>query len=300
MSTDPLPAWLPLTPIAIEVGRRHAGALKELEAQCSALRESLFLELGIRFARASVREGGEPLGDLGFRVLLDEVQFATGAAETPARIVGKLAEVLRRHARRFVTVQAVEQMLEAVAASHPALVGSVVPHVVSLLTLTEVLGRFAEEELPLRNLPAILQAIAEVSRPGADGLKLSEGVRGLMKHEITARYAQRPNHLVVFLLDPEIEKAIASAIKTGPDGVHLALEPELAQEICSAVRAQHKEWEGRARPVLLTTAEIRRFARKLFEFEFEPPLKVMSYQELTHDVNLEPIGRVSMPEQTQA
>ncbi len=282
VSTDKEPAWTALQPLILEVGRK----VPELPERIGDLREALFLELGIRFPPVVVREAGA-----GVRVLVDELQFANGGGDP----VALLERTLRRHARRFLKVQTVQSMLDAVAQQHPALVGAVVPHVASLLMVTEVLGRLAEEEIPLRNLPLILQAIAEVATPGADGFKLTEAVRGLMKHEITRRYGQPPNHVVCLLLDPQIEELVERAIERGPEGTHLKLEPELAQEIAAAVAAELKPHAGKSRPVILTTAAIRRFVRKLLEYELDPPLRVMSYPELTPDVNVQPIGRVSLP-----
>lgn len=284
MNPDKEPAWTPLQPITLEVGRK----VPELPERIGRLREALFLELGIRFPPVVVREAGA-----GVRVLVDELQFANGDGDP----LPLLERTLRRNARRFVKVQSVQSMLEAVAQLHPALVAAVVPHVVSLLTLTEVLGRLAEEEIPLRNLPFILQALAEVATPGADGFKLTEALRGQLKHEITRRYGEPPNHVVCLLLDPHIEELVERAIERGPEGTHLKLEPELAQEIVAAVAAELKQHPGKSRPVILTTATIRRFVRKLLEYELEPPLRVMSYQELTPDVNVQPLGRVSLPDE---
>ena len=46
-------------------------------------------------------------------------------------------------------------------------------------------------------------------------------------------------------------------------------------------------------PVVLTTMEIRRYFRKLVELEF-PHLAVLSYQELSPEMNIQPIARISL------
>jgi type III secretion protein V len=273
-----------LEPVVLEADGRDSS----MTGRIDALLDALFLELGIRFPAVTVRWTDKP----GFRVLFDEVEVARGS-EDP---VAKLEALLRRHARRFVTLQRVQDMLDDVALVHPVLVKTIVPALVSLPMLTEVLGRLAEEELSLRPLPAILQALGEVARPGADGLKLSEAVRAGLKDEVTARYSQRPGCIIVCLLEPRIEKAVEEAIRVTPDGSHLALEPDRAYEIVAAVKKESKRWDPAARPVILTAIPIRRYVRKMLEFEIEPPLRVISYQELTPTVKIEPIGRVHLEE----
>ncbi|HZN10943.1 MAG TPA: FHIPEP family type III secretion protein, partial [Blastocatellia bacterium] len=47
------------------------------------------------------------------------------------------------------------------------------------------------------------------------------------------------------------------------------------------------------RPVVVTDMELRRFVRKMVELEF-PQLAVLSYQELTPELNVQPVARISM------
>ena len=71
------------------------------------------------------------------------------------------------------------------------------------------------------------------------------------------------------------------------------------QEIVEAVGreiASHPFPPGARPPVILTTADIRRYVRKILELEF-PHLSVLSYQELTENLRIQPIARVSLPEQ---
>jgi type III secretion protein V len=45
------------------------------------------------------------------------------------------------------------------------------------------------------------------------------------------------------------------------------------------------------RPVLLTSMDIRRYIRKMIEQELYE-LPVLSYQELTTDINIQPLARI--------
>ena len=209
-------------------------------------------------------------------------------------IILHLASVLRRQAREFLGVQEVQSMLDQLEKAFPAIVKEVVPKVVNVLKLTDVLGRLVEEEISIRDMRGILQAIAEHGQTEADSVMLTEHVRSSQKRYVSHKYARGTNTLIVYLLDPQIEDAIRSSIKRTSAGTHLALEPDIAQEIVQAVKNECGHLPPTAqRPVILTSMDIRRYVRKLLEYEFNPPFSVVSYQELSPELNIQPVARIS-------
>jgi type III secretion protein V len=214
--------------------------------------------------------------------------------DVPGYVILHVASVLRRHAREFVGVQEVQTMLDQLEKAFPAIVKEVVPKVVTVLKLTDILGRLVEEEISIRDLRGILQAIAEQGQLEADSVMLTEHVRSSLKRYVSHKYARGTNTLVVYLLDPQIEDAIRSSIKRTSAGTHLALEPDIAQEIVQAVKNECGHLPPTAqRPVILTSMDIRRYVRKLLEYEFNPPFSVVSYQELSPELNIQPVARIS-------
>jgi type III secretion protein V len=215
--------------------------------------------------------------------------------DVPGYIILHLAAVLRRHAREFVGVQEVQSMLDQLEKAFPAIVKEVVPKVINVLKLTDILGRLVEEEISIRDLRGILQALAEYGQVEADNVMLTEHVRASLKRYVSNKYARGTNTLVVYLLDPQIEEAVRGSIKRTSAGTHLALEPDIAQEIVQAVKNECGHLPPTAqRPVILTAMDIRRYVRKLLEYEFNPPFSVVSYQELSPDLNIQPGARISI------
>jgi type III secretion protein V len=214
--------------------------------------------------------------------------------DVPGYIILHLAAILRRNARDFVGVQEVQTMLDQLEKAFPAIIKEVVPKVVNVLKLTDILQRLVEEEISTRDLRGILQSLAEYGQVEADNVMLTEHVRASMRRYISHKYARGTGTLVVYLLDPQIEEAIRGSIKRTSAGTHLALEPELAQEIVQAVKAECGHLPPSAqRPVILTAMDIRRYVRKLLEYEFNPPFSVLSYQELAPDLNIQPVARIA-------
>lgn len=214
--------------------------------------------------------------------------------DVPGYIILHTAAVLRRNAREFIGVQETQTMLEQLEKAFPAIVKEVVPKVVNVLKLTDILQRLVEEEISIRDLRGILQALAEYGQVEADNVMLTEHVRAAQRRYISHKYARGTGTLVVYLLDPNIEEAIRGSVKRTSAGAHLALEPELAQEIVQAVRSECGHLPPSAqRPVILTAMDIRRYVRKLLEYEFNPSFSVLSYQELSPELNIQPVARIS-------
>jgi type III secretion protein V len=209
-------------------------------------------------------------------------------------IVLHLSAVLRKNGAEFVGIQETMNMLEQLEQAFPALVKETVPKVVSPFQLTDILRRLVEEEISIRDLRSILQALAEWGQVEHDTVMLTEYVRAALKRYISHKYTRGQNTLIVYLLDPQIEETVRSSIQHTSSGSYLALEPEITQEILSAVRTEVGSLPPTAQnPVILTTMEIRRYFRKLVELEF-PHLAVLSYQELSPDMNIQPIARISL------
>ena len=210
-----------------------------------------------------------------------------------------LSHALRKHAHEFLGVQEVQTMLSELEKSHPALVKELVPKVITLLQLTEIFQRLVQEDIAIRDLKTIFSTLAQWGEVERDTLMLTEHVRAGLRRYITHKYAGNVNTLAVYLLDPELEDMVKNAIRRTEKGNYLALDPEITQEVIEAVGkeiASHPFPPGARPPVILTIAEIRRYFRKIIELEF-PQLSVLSYQELAENLRIQPIARVSVPQE---
>lgn len=205
-----------------------------------------------------------------------------------------LAGFQRKFAAEFLDLQESQILLDLLGKSFPALVQEVVPKVVTLHTFTDVLQRLAQEEISIRDIRSILQALSEWGRVEKDPVMLTEHVRSNLKRYISHKYAEGKGNLMVHLLDPEIEDTISGAIQRTSTGNYLALDPETTQELLKTLRREFGNLPATAqRPVIVTDMEIRRYVRRLTEMDL-PDLAVLSYQELAPELNIQPLGRISL------
>jgi type III secretory pathway component EscV len=117
--------------------------------------------------------------------------------------------------------------------------------------------------------------------------EITDCVRMAMRRYISHKFTRGGNTLVVYLLSRKIEERLRSSDQ---------LSSEDHQKIMAAVAAEVVEVPMRYQcPVILTSYDIRRQLRNMLELEF-PFLAVLSYQELSPDMNIQPIARIEYSE----
>ncbi len=206
----------------------------------------------------------------------------------------RLTAALEENASDFVGLQQVQQMIDQLEGPYPATVQEVVPKLIALPDLTDILRRLAEEHISLRNLPRILEVLADRAQGIKDPVALTEEVRAGLSRYITHKYAGSDGSVVVYVVDREVEETVGNAIRQTEQGNFLALPPEVTQKIMRAVRTQvESDVKAGRDPIILTDQRVRRYVRKLVSLEV-PAAVVLSYQELDPALRIQPIGRIEL------
>nr|MBA3816792.1 FHIPEP family type III secretion protein [Parachlamydiaceae bacterium] len=204
-----------------------------------------------------------------------------------------LSYFFRHYANEFVGIQEVKSMLEFVEKSFPDLVKEVT-RLIPLQKMTDIYKRLIQEQISIKDLRTILEALSEWAQTEKDTVLLTEYVRSSLKRYISYKYSQGQSVLSVYILDPEIEDMVRGAIKQTSAGSYLALDPDAVQLILQGVRSTvAPPPPGGQPPVLLTAIDVRRFVRKLIEMEFTD-ISVVSYQEIVPEIRIQPLGRVQL------
>ncbi|MDE3045531.1 MAG: type III secretion system export apparatus subunit SctV [Verrucomicrobiota bacterium] len=204
-----------------------------------------------------------------------------------------LSKFYRQHASDFIGIQEVRGILEFVEKSFPDLIKEVT-RLVPLQKLTEILRRLVQEQISIKDLRTVLEALSEWAQTEKDTVLLTEYVRSSLKRYISYKYSQGQSVLSVYLLDQEIEDMVRGAIKQTSAGSYLALDPDSVQLILHSMRQIIVPTPpGGQPPVLLAGIDVRRFVRKLIESEF-PDMAVVSYQEIVPEIRIQPLGRVQL------
>jgi len=179
-----------------------------------------------------------------------------------------------------------------VAESAPKLVEELIPNVINIGGVQKVLQRLLTERVSIRDLHTILEATADYAPLTKDFTRLTEYVRVALGRSIVQPYLSAKKELSVISLNPELEKAIGSAVVREEAGSYLAMEPKEAQQFLEKLRNAIEAAVFPVQPILLVGSEIRSHVRRLTE-RFIPGLVVLSHSEIPPGVNLVSIGVVS-------
>jgi type III secretion protein V len=208
-------------------------------------------------------------------------------------VILHLSYFFRQNGQEFIGIQEVRSMLEFLERSFPDLVKEVT-RLIPLQKLTEIYRRLVQEQISIKDLRTIMEALSEWAQTEKDTVLLTEYVRASLKRYISYKYSQGQSTLSVYLLDPEIEEMVRGAIKQTSAGSYLALDPDSVNLILKAMRNTITPVPpGGQPPVLLTAIDVRRFVRKLIETEY-PDTSVVSYQEILPEIRIQPLGRIQI------
>jgi type III secretion protein V len=204
-----------------------------------------------------------------------------------------LAFVLKKYSSDFIGIQETRFLLTAMEERFPDLVKEVL-RVMPVQKIAEILQRLVSEDISVRNLRGALEALLEWGQKEKDSVLLTEYVRIALKRHISYKYSSGQNILPAYLLAPNVEETIRGAVRQTSGGSYLALDPNATKKLVANIKQTVGDISANSRkPVLLTSMDIRRYLRKLVEQDLYE-LPVLSYQELTQEINVQPLARVEL------
>ena len=204
-----------------------------------------------------------------------------------------LAFVLKKYAADFIGIQETRFLLSSMEGRFPDLVKEST-RVLPIQKIAEILQRLVSEDISVRNLRTILEALIEWGQKEKDSVLLTEYVRSTLKRHISHKYSSGQNILPAYMLAPSVEDTVRAAIRQTSAGSYLALDPSVTKRLVDNIKKTVGDLRASAhRPVLLTSMDIRRYMRKMIEQDLYD-LPVLSYQELTQEINIQPLARVDL------
>ena len=225
-----------------------------------------------------------------------ETALAKGftVVDTATVMTTHLSEVIRRHAHELLGRQDVQRMLDHLKQSHPKVVEDLVPNLLPLGTVVRVLQNLLREQVPIRDLLAILEALGDWAPVTKDPDALTEYLRHCLARTLTKMHQAPDGSLSVITLGHAIETALAESLQKGDHGRVLALDPKTAHRIMSSLARQIERCTARnLQPVVLCSAPVRLAFKRLAD-RFVPNLFVLSYEEILTTVEVRPVGNVEL------
>jgi len=213
-----------------------------------------------------------------------------------------LLEVIKRNFARLLSLKSLRRLLdECVNLSDPAraqankrLLDELIPDKVPIDLLLSVLRLLLDERVSIRNLPLILEAIAEARGVGSPEA-VCEHVRRRLGFQLVAEVRREDGSVPLVQLAPEWEETFSLHQIDGERGLtDIALPPEKFNRLAANLAEKiSKAGERGIHPAVVTSARRRRFLKTVLGARgISAP--VLSFDELGFDAKPAIIGMVAM------
>ncbi|SEQ49673.1 flagellar biosynthesis protein FlhA [Pseudomonas lutea] len=193
-----------------------------------------------------------------------------------------LNQVLQKHAHELLGHEEVQQLLQLLAKSSPKLAEELVPGMISLSTLLKVLQQLLQEQVSVRDVRTIAEAIANVAPRSQDPAVMVSSVRVALSRAIVQNIIGLEPELPVITLEPRLEQMLLNGMQKAGQGVEdgMFLEPGMAEKLQRSLvdAAQRQEMMGK--PVVLLVAGAIRGMMSRFARMAVPTMSVLAYQEI--------------------
>ena len=204
-----------------------------------------------------------------------------------------LSGVLRRYAHEFLSLQETRLLFDHMEREAPELVREV-QRVLPLQKITDVLQRLVQEGISIRDLKRITQTLIEWGQKEKDSVLLVEYVRSALCRYISYKFSGGQNIIAAYLLDPALEEMIRKSVRQTSGGSYLAMDPTTVRSILAVVKKTVGDLSKiPQKPVVIVSVDIRRYFRKMIEKDYYE-LPVLSFQELSQEINIQPLGRLKL------
>jgi len=225
--------------------------------------------------------------------LRDEAELKGYSIIDPSTVISThLTEVLKANVADLLSYANVQSLLNGMTKEQQKLLEDLIPSQISVSGIQRVLQTLLTERISIRDLPTILEGIAEIAANGRTTQMIAEHVRSRLARQICAANLGPDGNLPLLTLSPQWEREFAEAMVGDGAERHLAMAPSRLQQFILSVQ---QGFENAAQmgelPVLITSPSVRPHVRAIVE-RFRPQTVVMSQNEVHPRIRLRTIGAV--------
>lgn len=220
-------------------------------------------------------------------------KYGLSVIEAGAVITTHLMEVLKKNAHKLVDRQMVKKLIDNIKEQSPALVEELIPDGMKIGEIQKVLKRLLRERVPIKDLNTILETLADYCTQTNNTDVLNEYCRAALSETITRQFVNEQNEVVVVMMDSNLESHLLSQAQQGTlNSNTLGLTPDTVEAIYKNASAIFDQMIRQGYDPILLTSPVLRFT--LFEFlaPILPDINVLSYNDITQDVQFKTFDRL--------
>ncbi len=214
----------------------------------------------------------------------DQAQTLGYTVVDPSTVVAThLNQIVQDHTYELLGHEEVQKWLDLLGEKSPKLVEELVPNTIGINQLLKVLQSLLREQVPIRDMRTIAEALAAHGSKNADTPSLTAVARGALARQIVQNIVGPDPDLPVITIDPGLEQLLLQTVQQAQKagaGDGAFIEPQLAEKLNNALVDAAKKQEAKGKPVvLLVAAPLRNTLYQFVRFNI-PQMKVLAYNEV--------------------
>ncbi len=212
--------------------------------------------------------------------------------DAPTVITTHITELVKDNMSDLLSYAETQKLLDELPKEYQKLVADVIPGHMTVGGLQRILQNLVAERVSVRDLPTILEGIAEATVYTKNIAYITEHVRSRLARQICDMNTNAQGFVPLLTLSPEWEQAFSESLLGDGEDRQLAMAPTQLQNFITAVREAYDKFMAIGEtPVLLTSPSIRPFVRSVIE-RFRPSTIVMSQNEIHPKSKIRTLGQV--------
>jgi flagellar biosynthesis protein FlhA len=206
-------------------------------------------------------------------------------------ITTHLTELVKDNIADLLSFTETHKLLTEIHKESEKLVAEIVPSKISISGVQRILQNLLSEGISIRDIPTIMEGIAEAAPLSHNLTQMTEHVRGRLARQISAQQT-REGSIPILTLSAHWDSEFAESIVGQGDDRHLAMAPSSLQAFIAAVReAYDRLAAGGEIPCMLTNPAIRPFVRSIIE-RVRPATVVLSQNEIHARARIRALGTI--------
>lgn len=222
----------------------------------------------------------------------DQAQSYGYTVVDPGTVIAThLSEILQSHAHELLGHEEVQKLLDNLERVAPKLVEDLTPKTLTLGRILKILQNLLAENVAIRDIRTIAEALAEYGAMIQDPMALTAQVRIALARSIVQQITGPVDEIPVAVLEPGLEQILANSLQ-GADESGAGFEPGLAERLQKSLMetAQRQSAQGEE-VILLVPAGIRPWMARFVKHSVAG-VHVLSYNEIPENRRIRVVANI--------
>ena len=206
-------------------------------------------------------------------------------------LAAHLSELIKQNAQDLLSRHETKRLVDRLADSHPKLVDELMPKLMSLGEVQKVLQQLLREQVSIRDMGTILEALVEAAAVNKSPIALVEAARHSLGRALIRPLLDEQGQLNVVTLDRSIEDECNRTTSQQPQLTSGAMQISVASRVLAGLRTMLGDQVASAPPVLLCSSPGRFYLKRLLE-PYIPKIVVISPSEIPPMTQVQSLGSV--------